>query len=87
MFAFLAISIFGIVFRIAIGVLSIVHFAQKYEYDEINMFPMKSLLQQPIVYFKVDNGSNPIENNHNFFHWEGMYTVENPQCREYDGKY
>ena len=48
---------------------------------------MKSVLQQPIAYFKVDNGSNPIENNHNFFRWEGMYTVENPQCREYDGKY
>ena len=74
--AIFAISLISAVFHIAVGVLLFIR--SLVDNEPRNFFPMKSVLQQPIAYFKVDNSSNPIENNHNFFRWEGMYTVENP---------
>ena len=42
----------------------------------------QSLIQQPITYFEIDN--NRSTNQHNFFHWEGTYTLQKCWCEEYD---
>ena len=65
MSASLAIVIVGSVIRLIVAAFSWALIFSDYEYDKINMFPIKSTLQHPISYFKVDNGSNPIEKNHN----------------------
>ena len=80
MSATLVVSILSLVFHLIVGVLLLVHINYDFEYDQINLLPIKSVVQQPITYLQVENGSGPIINNHNFFYWEGMYLVEEPMC-------
>ena len=54
----------------SVGVLIIVHFNFDWEYNSIEQYTKKSLIQQPMIYFNVDNGTNQIANQHIFSYWE-----------------
>ena len=75
MSASLAVAIISSVVHITVGVLLIISNVQEEEFEEINTFPIKSVLQQPIAYFKVDNDLKSLTNQHSFFYWEGTYMI------------
>ena len=58
---------------IAILVLLIIFINQQDEYERINSLIQQSLYQQPIAYFKVDDGTSALKEKHTFFYWDGMW--------------
>ena len=57
---------------IAILVLLILFTIQQNEYERIDSLIQQSLHQQPIAYFKVDDGTSTLKEKHTFFYWDGM---------------
>ena len=68
----------------SVGVLIIVHFNFDWEYNSIEQYTKKSLIQQPMIYFNVDNGTNQIANQHIFSYWEGMNSIQKCWCEKYN---
>ena len=58
---------------IAILVLLILFTIQQNEYERIDSLIQQSLHQQPIAYFKVDDGTSTLKEKHTFFYWDGMW--------------
>ena len=77
----LSFSLLGDLFCIAVIVILSIHNSQDFGYEHIQIMKKQSVIQQPIAYFKADNGTNSL---HKFFYWEGMYEVQKCWCEKYD---
>ena len=79
----LIVSFLDLFVCLAVGVLLIIHMNCNWEYSNIELYTKQSLIEQPMTYFNVDNGTYSLTNQHIFSYWEGMNSIRERLCLNY----